>query len=101
MTNKFRLISAIWPFIGAILCFVLYGLLHNHPKYLFLIGWTMLAVAYFLVLRRSYGKKTPLYTRGGSLRYEQQPRLYKAVYLFLFLIGVFMVVVLILNWVFY
>jgi hypothetical protein len=101
MANHFRLTSAIWPSVGAILCFVLSALLPSHPKYLFLIGWTMLAVAYFLVLRRSYEKKTPLFTRGGSLRYEQQPRLYKAVYLFLFLVGVFIVVFLILSWAFY
>jgi hypothetical protein len=101
MTNNLRLTSAIWPFIGAILCFGLCGLLPNHPKYLFLIGWTLLAVAYLVVLRRSYERKTPLYTRGGSLRYEQQPRLYKAVYLFLFLVGVFMIVTLILSWALY
>jgi hypothetical protein len=66
-----------------------------------LLGWTMLAPVYFIVLNRSYEKNTPVFTRGGWLRYEQQPRLYNAMYLFLSFVGVFIVVALILLWAFY
>jgi len=61
----------------------------------------LLRAIYFIVLNRSYEKKTPMLTRGGRLRYEQQPRLYNAMYLFLSFVGVFIVVTLILLWAFY
>lgn len=96
-----KLTITAWLVLGSVFFFILLALLPNHPKYMALLGWTMLAPVYFIVLNRSYEKKTPMFTRGGWLRYEQQPRLYNAIYLFLSFVGVFIVVTLILLWAFY
>ncbi len=72
------------------LCFCLLFLLLPHPpKFSNLLGWIGLLSAYFLWLSQSDKRKAPLYTRGGRLLYESQPRLYKSVYLLTALVGLF------------
>jgi hypothetical protein len=90
-----------WLVLGSVFFFILLALLPNHPKCMALLGWTMLAPVCFIVLNRSYQKKTPMFTRGGWLRHEKQPRPYSAMYLSLSFVGVFVVVTFILLWAFY
>ena len=92
---------AFWFFILAVVCFGLSALLPKHPTYLFLLGWATLDCAYLIVLRRSYRKKSAIFTRGGLLEYEKSPLLYKSVFLFLWFIGVMIALTLIVDLIFY
>ena len=91
----------LWFLILTVICFGLYALFPKHPWYLFLLGWAMLDCAYLIVLRRSYRKKTAIFTRGGLLEYEKSPLLYKSVYLLLSFIGVMIALALIVDLIFY
>lgn len=48
------------------------------------ISW---AIAYFAVLRRNDRKKAPISTRGGIVRYEENPMGYRIAYGFLYFFG--------------
>ena len=91
----------MWCLILAVVFFGLFALFLKHPWYLFLLGWAMLDCAYLNVLRRSYRKKTAIFTRGGLLEYEKSPILYKSVYLLLSFIGVMIALTLIVDLIFY
>ena len=83
-----------WLFVAGGVFVLVFLLLPNHPKFLNLFGWIGLLSGYFLWLTQSYSRKANLYTRGGPLIYEKQPRLYKWVYLLMLLVGIFAVLVL-------
>jgi hypothetical protein len=70
--------------------FVLLFLLLPHPPEFFnLLGWIGPLSACSLWLSQSYKRKTPLYTRGGRLLYESQPRLYRSGHLLMALLRLF------------
>jgi hypothetical protein len=71
----------------------LFLVLPNPSRSLHLLGWTGLLFAFVLWLTDSYRGKAALYTRGGLVRYKQNPRLYKSVYLLMLLAGLFAVFV--------
>ena len=85
-------------FIGGIVSFVIFFAVPSHPMYLALSGWTVWVFAYFSVLAQNFKKKAPIPTRGGTVRYEDRPRLYKLIYSFLFFVGAFaLLVIFIVN----
>jgi hypothetical protein len=78
--------------LGCILL-VLFLLLPNAPRVFHLFGWAGLLSAYFLWLGMTYTEKSPLFTRGGLLLYEKQPKLYTTIHVVLVLVGLFMLLV--------
>src|SRR5215467_78945 len=64
-------------------------LLPHAPKVLYAIGWSGLLGAYFIWLKHTYERKTALWTRGGPVRFDQEPRLYKRLLLLWLTIGIF------------
>jgi hypothetical protein len=72
---------------------MLFLLLPNAPHFLHLFGWAALLVAYFLWVGLSYAKKSPLFTRGGLVLYEKEPRLYTTLHVVLALVGLFILLV--------
>jgi hypothetical protein len=83
-------------FIGGFASFALYLAVAGHPQYFALLGWIVWVFAYFSILIRNFTEKAPIPTRGGSVQYEDRPRLYKLIYSFLFFAGIFVLLVLIL-----
>jgi hypothetical protein len=76
-------------FLAGVACLAAFLLLPHPWKVLYPLGWFGLLFAYFLWLKQTHEKKTPLITRGGLLKFDQQPRLYKWVLLILVAIGIF------------
>ena len=87
--------TSLWVTGAALILLFLF--LPNPPKAFHLLGWIGLLSGYFLWLTQSYKRKAILYTRGGPLIYERQPRLYFTVYVLMLLLGIFIVVVLLLT----
>ena len=87
---------ALGLFISGTVSFIIFFTMASHPTYLVLLGETAWAFAYFSVLARNFREKAPIPTRGGIVHYEDQPRLYKLVYGFLFFVGVFGLLILML-----
>ena len=54
-----------------------------------LVGGVAWGCAYFSFLGGNYGKKTPLPTRRGKLKYSEKPRTYNLVYCLMAFLGVF------------
>jgi hypothetical protein len=89
-----------WLALGLFICgfvsFVIFFTIASHPKYLALSGWTVWTFAYFSVLAQQFRKKAPIFTRGGIVRYQNRPRLYRLIYGFLFFLGGFALLVIFL-----
>ena len=83
-------------FICGFVFFAVFFAVVSHPKYLALSGWTAWAFGYFSVLARNFKEKAPIPTRGGTVRFDDRPRLYKLIYGSLFFVGVFALLILIL-----
>jgi hypothetical protein len=82
--------------IGGLVAFVIFLAMASHPNYLALFGWTAWVFAYFSVLAQNFSEKAPIPTRGGTVRYEDRPHLYKLIYGSLFFLGAFVLLVLVL-----
>jgi hypothetical protein len=87
------MITRLVFFLGGVACLAAFLLQTHPPKVLYGLGWLGLLFAYFLWLIQTYKSRAPLTTRGGPLRFDQQPRLYKWVFLFWLAIGLFMALV--------
>jgi hypothetical protein len=97
---KSKITIPAWLFIGGLLCFVFFFLSPSRLNYFSLVGWTVWACAYLVVLAQNHKRKAPIPTRFGWVKYENQPRLYKSIYLVLFLVGLLVVFVLFLIYIF-
>jgi len=86
-------IAALFFGLG-ILCFICWLLFPEHSKYFDLCGWMLLVFAYLAVLRQNYKMKAPVPTRGGWVEYAKKPGVYRAIYLLLFIIGVWVLLTL-------
>jgi len=78
--------------LGCILL-LLFLLLPNASHLFHVLGWAGLLTAYFLWIGISYMTKSPLFTRGGLLLYDERPRFYTTVHIILALAGLFMLLV--------
>jgi hypothetical protein len=80
-------------FITGGLSLLLWLFLHRKSTLLLVFGGITWVAAYFCVVAENYRRRAPVPTRGGLLRYEENPRLYRFVHGFMLFLGLFFLVV--------
>ena len=76
-------------FIVGGLCLLLWLFLHQKSTLLLVFGGVTWGAAYFCVVAENYRRRAPVHTRGGLLRYEKNPHLYRFVYGIMLFFGLF------------
>jgi hypothetical protein len=80
-------------FLFGLASFSCFFLISGHPKWLVAVGWLMCLSAYIGMLSMFYKRKARVPMLMRWVEYGKQPVLYKLVYLYLLLAGVFVAVV--------
>jgi hypothetical protein len=96
VASKMKFSVALGLFIGGIVSFAIFFAVPSHPTYLALSGWTAWVFAYFSVLAQNFKEKAPIPARGGIVRFEERPHLYRILYWFLYFLGAFALLVIFL-----
>ena len=68
---------------------LLWLFLHQKSTVLLVFGGVTWGAAYFCVVAENYRRRAPVPTRGGLLRYEKNPHLYRFVYGIMLFFGLF------------
>jgi hypothetical protein len=95
---RVKLSAPLALFIAGGLCLLLWFFLHENGKLFLVLGGVIWVGAYVCVLADNYRRRAPVHTRGGLLRYENNPQRYRLVYGFMLFLGLFVLFVfLVLN----